>query len=247
MQATGRGSVEESRDWPVQLYSGIRDARCVLVRMRMRETQQVYDCIIYISGPQARSGSRAMHMVDMLPKASHARVTSTDEGTGPYLGSISDAMQAAYQRKTGSCPSPRNGACVRARAHVCVCVCVRARATGPPFRACQDLCVFTRGGLWLTSSPEKNHPIHEYYTRHARFPSRRHRRQDYQHISQIISVDLASPAWPPSTGAARHYPAHCQMYSHAGPGPVWQVLKDDTRRRAGPQDSPWSLQSQGRS
>jgi hypothetical protein len=38
---------------------------------------------------------------------------------------------------------------------VCVCVCARARATGPPFWACQYLCVLTRGGLWLTSSLKK--------------------------------------------------------------------------------------------
>ena len=147
--------MEESRDWPVQLYSGIRNARCVLVRTRIRETNQVYDCKIEIAGLQAPSGSRAMQMVDMLPKAaSHARVTSTDDGTGPYLGCISDAMQAAYQRKTGFCASPRNGARVEC-VYVCVCVCARARATSPPFRACQYLCVFTRRGLWLTSSLKK--------------------------------------------------------------------------------------------
>ena len=38
---------------------------------------------------------------------------------------------------------------------VCVCVCARARATSPPFRACQYLCIFTRRGLWLTSSLKK--------------------------------------------------------------------------------------------
>ena len=90
-------------------------------------------------------------MVDLLPKASQARVTSTNKGTGPYLGCISDAMQAAYQRKTGFGTSKSYGARVE---RVCVCVCVRA--TGPQFRACQCPCILTRGGLWLTSSPEKN-------------------------------------------------------------------------------------------
>ena len=138
--------MEESRDWPVQLYSGIRNARCVLVRTRIRETNQVYDCKIEIAGLQAPSGSRAMQMVDMLPKAaSHARVTSTDDGTGPYLGCISDAMQAAYQRKTGFCPSPRNGARVEC-VYVCVCVCVCARVRQVHHFGPVNICAFSHVG-----------------------------------------------------------------------------------------------------
>jgi hypothetical protein len=70
-------------------------------------------------------------MVDLLPKASQARVTSTNKGTGPYLGCISDAMQAAYQRKTGFGTSKSYGARVE-RVCACVCACVRqAHNFGP--------------------------------------------------------------------------------------------------------------------
>jgi len=42
------------------------------------------------------------------------------EGTGPYLGSISAAIEAAYQRKTGFGASPRGGV---GALRACVCVC----------------------------------------------------------------------------------------------------------------------------